>query len=99
MGVSIDIYILMASAAILLLKDRSGSSLASIRKCISTYTEVSGMELIRAMREGTRQGVFILNKGSYKLAPPSKKKVAPKKKKAAPKKKAAAPKKKATSTQ
>ena len=72
----------MAKAAILALKDRTGSSLPAIKKYIATELKVTVAphNLNKAIATGVKNGKFVKVKGSYKLAAAAKK--APKKAKA-----------------
>jgi histone H1/5 len=82
-------------AAIIALKERTGSSSVAIKKHMQDNMPadkkwMNGM-FLKALKDGVAAGEFIKVKGSYKLsaaakAPPKKKKAAPKKK-TAPKKK------------
>merc|ERR1719182_191327 len=95
-------YYDLIKAAILSLKDRSGSSRQAINKYVASK-KGSGFKntvLNRALASGVASGKLIQVKGSYKLSAaekkgPAKKRAAPKKK-TATKKKRAAPKKKTT---
>ena len=100
-------YFDLIKAAILQLKDRTGSSRQAINKAVSAKKGAGFKSTVfnKALATGVANGKLIAVKGSFKLSAAEKKpakKAAPKKKRAAPKKKAAtkkkraAPKKKAT---
>jgi histone H1/5 len=79
----------MCKAAIIALKERSGSSRQAIKKYIlATYGKEPTTKLLST---ALAKDIFVPNKGKFKLTPAAKKppaKKKPKKKKAAPKKKA-----------
>ena len=60
----------MAKAAILALKDRTGSSLQAIKKYIETELKADFTPhlLRKALKTGVDKGKLIMVKGSYKLA-------------------------------
>eukprot|EP00310_Coccolithus_braarudii_P017205 CAMPEP_0183336094 /NCGR_PEP_ID=MMETSP0164_2-20130417/4181_1 /TAXON_ID=221442 /ORGANISM="Coccolithus pelagicus ssp braarudi, Strain PLY182g" /LENGTH=142 /DNA_ID=CAMNT_0025505559 /DNA_START=18 /DNA_END=446 /DNA_ORIENTATION=+ len=83
-------YVDLAKAAILALKDRTGSSLVAITKYLSAnHPEAKNATALKlALKAGEAKGIFIKVKSSYKLSPTAKK-PPPKPKKAAAKKPAA----------
>eukprot|EP00967_Tisochrysis_lutea_P129925 scaffold224030_cov28-Tisochrysis_lutea.AAC.1 len=83
------VYAPLVNAAILALKERSGSSLAAIKKWIAAnHPEATNETAIKtALKSGVTKGTLVRVKASYKISELGKKAMKPAKKKAKPKKK------------
>eukprot|EP00965_Chrysotila_dentata_P023682 784843-Pleurochrysis_carterae.AAC.1 len=68
-------YVDLAKAAILALKDRTGSSLVAIQKYLAAnHPEAKNSTALKnALKSGEQKGIFVKVKSSYKLSQAAKK--------------------------